>query len=45
VLGDEDVVPRRVVGDPVEDDVQAEVVGGVDEVAQVVDRANSGLTA
>ena len=33
---DEDVVPGGVVGDPVEDDVQPEVVGGVDEVPQVV---------
>ena len=37
VLLDETVVPRGVVGDPVEDDVQAEVVRGVDEVAQVLE--------
>jgi len=34
-----------VAGHPVEDDVQAEVVGGVDEVPQVVDRAELRVTA
>ena len=41
----ERVVPRGVVGDPVEDDVQPEPVRGGDEVLEVGERAELGVDA
>ena len=43
MLGDEDVVPGCVVGDPVEDDVHALLVRGGDEVLEVVEGAEFGI--
>ena len=43
MLGDEDVVPRGVIGHPVEDDLEAELVRGGDEVLEVVEGAEFGI--
>ena len=43
MLGHQVAVPRRVVGHPVQDDVQAVLVRGPDEVLQVIQRAQLGL--
>ena len=42
MLLDEDVVPRGVVGDPVEDHLEPEVVRGLDEVSEILDGAELG---
>ncbi len=45
MLFDQHVVPGRVVGHPVQDDVQTQLVGGLHEVLQVVQRAELRVDA
>src|ERR1017187_9838701 len=45
MLADEDIVPCRVVGDPVEDYVHVLLMSGVDKVLEIVERAELWIDA